>query len=126
MQRMKTALADQQSAISSLLKKELELSAACGKLGYSAHAPEDKYPVCGTAASATAGPVSYGYTNGLGPANGIVHSRTTTATAAATVRQEATSAGSNGPSSVVEDEEQRNDVPALNNQFQVRLRVYSL
>ena len=156
---MKNALADQQSAISTLMKKELELNSSNGKLVYGGH--EDKFGGNGSAGLIGNGTVprstgqSYAaYANGLSNGGGgggelnnsIVHSKNSlnatsraenvsslaslgvAAAAAAALRNGGTSGG-NGTSAAVpsgakevasiEDEEQRNDVPALKNQFQV-------
>ncbi|XP_014213825.1 tubby-related protein 4 isoform X2 [Copidosoma floridanum] len=124
-QRMKTALADQQSAISGLLKKDLDqIGGATGR--HSNFLGED----CCSSFPGTV-PSSYGYANGLGEqyngpgftANGAGVLLPKNANLTTRHNQEASATTRTGPanaghSSLMEEEEQRNDVPALKNQFQ--------
>lgn len=97
---MKTALADQQSAISSLVKKDIELNST-SKIAYTHGLAEDKYTLGGGGGGliggATCRPQSYAYTNGHAEAGPTFRNNRHTS----------------------EEEEQCNDVPALKNQFQV-------
>jgi hypothetical protein len=134
-QRVKTALAEQQSAIGNLIKKELDIGAG-NKLVYAHSLPpaaEDKFLIGNGSSSGCClqprpGPnhQGYGYANGeCGSTLGsVLHSKNSLN---ATGRQEVASsalqtlsdAEADCSNSIVEEEERRNDVPALKSQFQV-------
>lgn len=105
---MKTALADQQSAISSLVKKDIDLNTT-SKLAYAHSLAEDKYSlgagVISGAATCRPGPQSYAYSNG--------HAEPGAAASAAVALR------NRSLNDTTEEEEQCNDVPALKNQYQV-------
>ncbi|XP_011497205.1 PREDICTED: tubby-related protein 4 [Ceratosolen solmsi marchali] len=129
-QRVKTALVDQQNAISSLIKKELDVGTG-NKLVY-AHTVEDKFHIGnGSSSNCCLHPRAgsthhqgYSYANGeCGPTVGsIVHSKNNLNVGrqetAASLLQPRNGVETNHSNSIIEDEERRNDVPALKSQFQ--------